>query len=114
MAILDDAKFLLVSTLLKVPGGRILRLEMACRAKGLRVDRMSLQSHHLAGGHIDEVVEVLLHCADRGLACEFDRVCANDLLGISSVTMTARIDALGDAREGLQAVLQERMTRGTA
>ena len=112
MPVIDDVKFLVVAAMVKVPGWRILRIVSACRAKGVRVDRMVLQSTHMAGGRIDEVAAVLLHCASKQLGCDIHDVCANDLLGIPAITMMTRIDDLNHAHEGLMAVRRERIQRG--
>lgn len=81
---------------------------------GFDIPAATMESHHLAGGHVAAVVNALIACDRAGIEFSWDEACAIDLAGIDVqevVNRVVRTRAAGRP-EDFEAVMQEMAESG--
>ncbi len=72
---------LIAMRLRRVDPGTIVTARIAAVKAGLNITTEQLETHYLAGGHVERVVTSLIAASKADIALTFDRACAIDLAG---------------------------------
>ena len=72
---------LIAMRLRRVDPGTIVTARIAAVKAGLNISTEQLETHYLAGGHVERVVTSLIAASKADIALTFDRACAIDLAG---------------------------------
>ena len=103
----------------KVPPARIVLPLIQARKAGLQLNTNQLESHYMAGGHVDAVVNALIASSRAGMNIPFEMAAAIDLAGrdvLEAVRMsvnpkvieTPNISAV--AKDGIELLVKARVT----
>ena len=103
----------------KVPPARIVLPHIQARKAGLQLNTNQLESHYMAGGHVDAVVNALIASERAGIDLSFEKAAAIDLAGrnvLEAVQMsvnpkvieTPNISAV--AKDGIELLVKARVT----
>lgn len=103
----------------KVPPARIVLPLIQARKAGLQLNTNQLESHYMAGGHVDAVVNALIASSRAGMNIPFEMAAAIDLAGrdvLDAVRMsvnpkvieTPNISAV--AKDGIELLVKARVT----
>ena len=95
----------------KVPPARIVLPLIQARKAGLQLNTNQLESHYMAGGHVDAVVNALIASSRAGMNIPFEMAAAIDLAGrdvLDAVRMSVNISAV--AKDGIELLVKARVT----
>ena len=103
----------------KVPPAKIVLPLIQARKAGLQLNTNQLESHYMAGGHVDAVVNALIASSRAGMNIPFEMAAAIDLAGrdvLEAVRMsvnpkvieTPNISAV--AKDGIELLVKARVT----
>lgn len=78
----------------KVPPDKIIYNLIRCKKAGIRISKIDLEAHFLAGGNVDKVVSTIISAKTGGLDLDYRTATSADLAGIdlSGVLTKMQID----------------------
>ena len=103
----------------KVPPARIVLPLIQARKAGLQLNTNQLESHYMAGGHVDAVVNALIASSRAGMNIPFEMAAAIDLAGrdvFEAVQMSVNPKVIDTppvtavAKDGIQLIAKARVT----
>ena len=95
----------------KVPPARIVLPLIQARKAGLQLNTNQLESHYMAGGHVDAVVNALIASSRAGMNIPFEMAAAIEAVRMSvnpKVIETPNISAV--AKDGIELLVKARVT----
>lgn len=98
----------------KVPPARIVLPLIQARKAGLQLNTNQLESHYMAGGHVDAVVNALIASSRAGMNIPFEMAAAIDLAGrdvLEAVRMSVNPKVISAvAKDGIELLVKARVT----